>query len=135
MSLFGNIGEFIEEKESWTQYTERLNQFFRANDIINEEKKLRFSYLPLVHQHTNFGKFTCPNEASRGVIFENGRSYEVFLYSKTFSYNSGRSISIEDHLFAVDCLAVVYANDEILRVYYKCLSGPNYTSGQGHGQL
>ena len=39
MSLFGNIGEFIEEKESWTQYTERLNQFFRANDIVNEEKK------------------------------------------------------------------------------------------------
>ena len=39
MSLFGNIGEFIEEKESWTQYIERLNQFFRANDIINEEKK------------------------------------------------------------------------------------------------
>ena len=39
MSLFGNIGEFIEEKESWTQYTERLNQFFRGNDIVNEEKK------------------------------------------------------------------------------------------------
>ena len=39
MSFFGNIGEIIESNESWTQYTERLNQFLRANDIADDGKK------------------------------------------------------------------------------------------------
>ena len=51
MSLFGNIGEFIEEKESWTQYIERLSQFFRANNIINWIIGIQ-----------NIGKSTCPKK-------------------------------------------------------------------------
>ena len=38
MALFGSIGEFLESQESWAQYTERLEQFFIANDIQNEKK-------------------------------------------------------------------------------------------------
>ena len=40
MSLFENIGEFIKSKGSWTQYTERLNHFFRANDIADDGKQV-----------------------------------------------------------------------------------------------
>ena len=38
MALIGNIGEFIDSQESWTQYTERLEQFFVANDIVEDKK-------------------------------------------------------------------------------------------------
>ena len=38
MALIGNIGEFIDSQESWTQYTERLEQFFVANDIVKNKK-------------------------------------------------------------------------------------------------
>ena len=38
MALIGNIGEFIDFQESWTQYTERLEQFFVANDIVEDKK-------------------------------------------------------------------------------------------------
>ena len=38
MALFGSIGEFLESQGSWAQYTERLEQFFIANDIQNEKK-------------------------------------------------------------------------------------------------
>ena len=38
MALIGNIGEFIDSQESLTQYTERLEQFFVANDIVEDKK-------------------------------------------------------------------------------------------------
>ena len=34
------MGEFKESEESWTQYAERLEQYFAANEI-EEEKKQR----------------------------------------------------------------------------------------------
>ncbi|KAJ8035756.1 hypothetical protein HOLleu_19529 [Holothuria leucospilota] len=37
--LFGKLDEFNSEKEEWTQYVERLNHFFTANDITEETKK------------------------------------------------------------------------------------------------
>ena len=38
MALFGSIGEFTESQESWSQYVQRLEQFFAANDIPDEKK-------------------------------------------------------------------------------------------------
>ena len=38
MALIGHIGEFLESQESWSQYSERLEQFFIANVIIDENK-------------------------------------------------------------------------------------------------
>ena len=38
MALFGSIGEFIESQESWSQYVQRLEQFFTANDIVDGKK-------------------------------------------------------------------------------------------------
>ena len=38
MALIGNIGEFMETQESWKQYTERMDQFFAANDIPNAKR-------------------------------------------------------------------------------------------------
>ena len=37
--MIGQIGEFIREKEEWSQYWERLQCFFDANDIEEDEKK------------------------------------------------------------------------------------------------
>ena len=31
-SQFGKLTEFVPEQEDWTQYIERLEQFFLAND-------------------------------------------------------------------------------------------------------
>ena len=39
MATHGNLGEFQPGKESWTSYTERLEQYFLANDVGSEEKK------------------------------------------------------------------------------------------------
>uniref|UniRef100_UPI00358E36FF uncharacterized protein n=2 Tax=Myxine glutinosa TaxID=7769 RepID=UPI00358E36FF len=39
MALIGNMGEFSEEKEDWMQYIERLQFFFLANGIVQEEQK------------------------------------------------------------------------------------------------
>ena len=33
MALFGNIGELVEAQESWSQYADRMEQYFIANDI------------------------------------------------------------------------------------------------------
>ena len=33
MALIGNIGELVESQKSWTQYIDRMEQFFAANNI------------------------------------------------------------------------------------------------------
>ena len=38
MATYGTIGEYKDE-ETWTQYVERLDQYFLANDIKDEKKK------------------------------------------------------------------------------------------------
>ena len=38
MALFGNIREFVEAEESWSQYADRMEQYFIANDIGNDKK-------------------------------------------------------------------------------------------------
>ena len=45
--LFGNVGEFLEEKEERTQYEERLTHFFAANSIEERNKK-RSVFLTMV---------------------------------------------------------------------------------------
>ena len=39
MATHGSIGEFNPEKESWTSYTERLEEYFLANDVESAEKQ------------------------------------------------------------------------------------------------
>ena len=39
MATYGNIEEFDESGESWTQYAERLEQYFLANDIKTDKKQ------------------------------------------------------------------------------------------------
>ena len=38
MSYLENVGEFSKDKEEWQLYVDRLEQFFAANDIANENK-------------------------------------------------------------------------------------------------
>ena len=39
MALYGTVGEFKESDESWTQYVERLEQYFLANEITDGKKQ------------------------------------------------------------------------------------------------
>ena len=39
MATYGKIGEFKESEESWTQYIERLEQYFLANDVEDAGEK------------------------------------------------------------------------------------------------
>ena len=40
MSVFiGTVGEFQQEREDWTQYCDRLEHYFQANGITDENKK------------------------------------------------------------------------------------------------
>ncbi|XP_071506319.1 uncharacterized protein [Diadema antillarum] len=39
MALIGKIEEFLEGREEWSQYVERLDLYFKANDITSEGKK------------------------------------------------------------------------------------------------
>ncbi|XP_063846489.1 uncharacterized protein LOC135092154 isoform X1 [Scylla paramamosain] len=39
MGFIGKVEEFNQDAEVWTQYVERLEHFFEANDIIEEKKK------------------------------------------------------------------------------------------------
>ena len=39
MATYGNVGEFKESEESWTQYAERLKQYFAANEIKDAKKQ------------------------------------------------------------------------------------------------
>ena len=38
-TIHGSVGAFDSQVESWTSYTERLEQYFLANDVLVEEKK------------------------------------------------------------------------------------------------
>ena len=38
-TLFGHVGEFDDSKEEWIQYVERLDHFYEANGITENDKK------------------------------------------------------------------------------------------------
>ena len=37
-ALLGKIDNYDPAREEWTQYVERLEQFFEANDLTGEDK-------------------------------------------------------------------------------------------------
>ena len=39
MATHRSIGEFNREKETWTSYTERIDEYFLANDVESPEKQ------------------------------------------------------------------------------------------------
>ena len=39
MALHGSIGEFDGDRETWKSYTERLTQYFSANDVKSADKQ------------------------------------------------------------------------------------------------
>ena len=38
-TIHGTIGEFDSNQEDWASYTERLQQYFAANDIAEDKQK------------------------------------------------------------------------------------------------
>ena len=40
--LFGHIGEFVEGREQWPQYVERLKHFLAANGIMDANREIFF---------------------------------------------------------------------------------------------
>ena len=53
-ALLGHIEQFDPAVEQWTQYVERLEQFFVANDVIGDDKavKRRAAFLSVVGRDT-----------------------------------------------------------------------------------
>ena len=45
--LIGQVGEFVEGQEEWSQYAERIDHYFVANDVDGAEKK-RAMFLSLI---------------------------------------------------------------------------------------
>jgi hypothetical protein len=39
MATYGKISPFDETEETWTQYTERLEQYFLANEVPDAKKQ------------------------------------------------------------------------------------------------
>ena len=39
-ACIGSVGEYVEGKEEWSQYTEHLDHFLSANGIMDEKKKM-----------------------------------------------------------------------------------------------
>jgi hypothetical protein len=39
MATYGKVSPFDEAEESWTQYTERLEQYFLANEVTDAKKQ------------------------------------------------------------------------------------------------
>ena len=46
-ATIGHISPFVEGQEEWPQYAERIEHFFKANDIAGEEKQLA-TFLSLI---------------------------------------------------------------------------------------
>ena len=64
MALFGNVGEYVESKESWSLYIERLEQFFTANSIPDEKKaSVLLSTIGATVYHT-VGNLVAPRKPS-----------------------------------------------------------------------
>ena len=43
MATHGRFGEFNPQREDWTSYTERLQEYFIANEIEENAKKMAMS--------------------------------------------------------------------------------------------
>ena len=50
-TTIGHIGPFVEGQEEWPQYAERIEHFFKANEIAGEEKQLA-TFLSLIGPQT-----------------------------------------------------------------------------------
>ena len=48
MASFGRISKFDKTKEDWTQYIERVDNYFVANNIVDEQKKKCIKVLSVV---------------------------------------------------------------------------------------
>ena len=92
MSLFGSIGEFVEAKEDWSQYTERLEQFFDANDIATPKKKPIFlsTIGPAVY-HT-LGNLVAPKKPSE-------ESYDRLIEVMTGYFNPKPLVTMQRYKF------------------------------------
>ena len=47
IGLFGRVGEFSPEQETFCSYVERMEMFFMANNIIEEIKQARVKRKPI----------------------------------------------------------------------------------------
>ena len=60
----GNIGEYIDGIETWKSYTERVTQFFKANDVKNEKRVPALLSLMGGKTYGLLRNLTSPNELS-----------------------------------------------------------------------
>ena len=65
MATYGTVAEFRESEETWTQYVERLEQYFLANDV--KDAKIQQAILLSVWGSNIYAlvRFTPTEETSR----------------------------------------------------------------------
>ena len=92
MALFGTIGEFIESRETWSQYAERIEQFFVAKEIVAERKKPIFlSTIGPAAYHT-LGNLVAPKKSSQ-------EGYVQLLKHMSDFYNPKPSVTMQRYRF------------------------------------
>ena len=92
MALFGIIGEFVEARENWSQYVERLEQFFIANDITDAKKKSIFlSFIGPAAFHT-LGNLVSPQKPSE-------ESYDRLVELMSSFYNPKPLVTVQRFRF------------------------------------
>ena len=107
MTTFGAIGEY-KEGEEWIRYVERMEQYFRANDIKEEKKKK--AILPSVcnvHPHSGFIQPRKPADTGlEDILKEVGKHYspKPSEIVERFKFHNRRQVeggSVSE--FIVDC--------------------------------
>ena len=92
MALFGSVGEFVETKESWSQYVERLDQFYIANDIAEDKRKsILLSTIGPAAYHT-LGNLIAPKKPSE-------ETYQSLVEQMSKFYNPKPLVTMQRYRF------------------------------------
>ena len=101
----GNIGEFNDLTETWKSYTERVNQYFAANDIANEKKVPALLAMMGGTTYSLLRNLTTPDDpATKGLddivkLLENRLSPKPLVIAERFRFHKrdqheGESVTV-----------------------------------------
>ena len=96
IALFDIVGEFIETKENWSQYVERLEQFFIGNDIGEGKKCILLSTIGPAAYHT-LSNLVAPRKLSQ-------ETYTYLVEQMSTFYNPKPLVTMQRyHFFSRFC--------------------------------
>ena len=105
MAKHGSIGEFDGDRETWKSYTERLTQYFTANDVESAAKQ-RAILLSVCGPTTYLAdqlEYTAPKDFGSGrALIKDVTSVDIFIndWLLIYSSTSMNSSKIRPHQLA-----------------------------------